>query len=198
MTNYGNTTFRGLRKLLGNNPIHDVDEGIAALADDVDAQLGSHGKSIVAAEESLVTGAYGLMPTPDHVAGIVVPTDGLLIVNFRALVKQTVTTTNYVAIFIGSNQAKLPVGTGAPAVMETTLGTDLNDYNWVYTSPSGGMAFLGGAGNASSVTTGMAAGQSVAFEVAAGTYDVSVQYKCTGLGVIFAKERKLRVWTKPF
>jgi hypothetical protein len=199
MPNYGNTTFRGLRKLLGNNPISDVDAGFAALADDVDAQFGSRGKSIIATEESRTNTAYGTLTTPDQVTGIVVPADAFLFVSYRALVKQSVASAATLAIFLSATQAKYPSGSGAPALQETGIGADVNDYNWAYTLASGtlGWVAVSGAGDASSVTTGLFAAQGLAFDVAAGTYDVTVQYKASS-GSVTAKDRRLRVWTLPF
>ena len=154
------------------------------------------GKSIVATEESRTNVAYGTLTTPDQVANVVVPTDGLLWVNFRALVKTSVGSAGSVALFIGANQAKTPAGSGAPGVVAVSAGSQVNDYNWVYTG-SATLASATGAGDATSVTTGLIAATPLAIEVAAGTYTVSVQYLASS-GSITAKERKLWVWTMGF
>lgn len=149
------------------------------------------GKSIIATEESRTNVAYGLLTTPDRVSSIVLPTDGLIRVTFRALVKNSVASAGSVALFVGANQLKKFQGFSAPVVIEVAVGSAVDDYNVVYSDPANGLGGEGGAGAASSVTTGLQL-RDICIEAAAGTYDVSVQFKASS-GSITAKERKLWV-----
>jgi hypothetical protein len=99
-----------------------------------------------------------------------------------------------VAIFLGSNQLKQPIGTGAPTVAEGAIAPQ-TDFGWVFTSPAvaAGWDLAIGVGDSTSVTTGMVVAREVAVDVAAGTYTVSVQWKVSS-GTLTAKERKL--WVK--
>jgi hypothetical protein len=164
-----------------------------------------------AAAESRTNAAYGLLTTPDRVSSVVVPTNGLLIVGYRALWKTTATGTMNAAIFLGANQLKLPQRISAPSVQEasyTSGGAADNIYKSLVTSPQGLKANpIQAGGDESEVTTGMLLtlddfyapndNGGVAFIfAAAGTYDVSVQFKsATGLTV---KDRHLWVLSLGF
>lgn len=150
------------------------------------------GKSIVATEESRTNVAYGALGSNwDRVQNVVVPTDGLLRITYRALVKSTVAAAGRAAIFIGANQLKSQAAGGVPVVQEAPTGGTADDYDWIRTIGTSGLVESAGVGQASSVTTGLP-WEAIEVEVAAGTYDVSVQYKATS-GTITAKERKLWV-----
>lgn len=162
------------------------------------ATVNRRGKSIITAEESRTNAAYGLLATPDRVQNITVPADGLLLIAYRALVKQSVLNAARVAIVVGANELKQPSGSGAPVVYPNELGPYVNDYNWLLTAPptpasSSGLVLIADEGN-SSVGGGspLVGAQFIAVEVAAGTYDVSVQFKASS-GSVTAKERKLWV-----
>jgi|GEM_PF-2745839 len=156
------------------------------------------GKSIIATEESRTNAAYGMLPTQDRVASVVLPTDGLLRVGFQAIWKESITSAARVAIFLGSNQLKSASGV-APVVQEASLGADPSIFQAIG-SHSGGLA--GSSGSQAQVyggdvTTGQVLGLSpfgfVTLFAAAGTYDVSIRFKSSPLGTVTAKERKLWV-----
>lgn len=179
------------------------DKLAAALANKVGVSTSSvvrRGKSIVAAEESRTNVAYGLLGTPDRVSSLVLPTDGLIFISFSGMFKSSGASTGSAAIFIGSNQLKSDQSGTAPAITEdTTQGTNAYHHIATYTH---GLAVSGGVWTGD-VTTGQtigyggAQGSICAVFAAAGTYDISIQFKASS-GSVTAKERKLWVWTAEF
>lgn len=155
---------------------------------------------VIATEESRTNVAYGTLTTADEITGVVLPENGLIMVGYMALVKNSVESAGRVAIFLGANQLKTTAGASPPIVQETNLSNV--GFNGVGTNGTG----LGHGSNAAQafVTTGMSVGGEtagssglVAIFAAAGTYTVSVQYKASS-GSITAKERKLWVYTLGF
>lgn len=166
------------------------------------AGIRSSGVSAIDTEQTTSSTTYTELGTPDRVEDIVLPTNGLLLIGFRALVKDTGTGGNpdpsKAAVFIGSNQLKVPFVNGAPAALETSLsgtfGTSPtsagnDNYSPLVSSPTGlalAPSLAGTTSDSSFVTTGMAlavgglAGLSGGFlfvEADAGTYDVAVKFK---------------------
>lgn len=162
------------------------------------------GKSIIATEESRTNTAYGKLTTPDQASSIVLPTDGLLGIAYQAMWKESVSGASKAAIFIGANQLKV-ASASAPVVQEAGNSGVVNVYAPLGTAVFGlGSGAASGAGYTGDVTTGqiisggLAVGSGVVYlAAAAGTYDVSVQFKSTS-GSVTAKERKLWVWTMGF
>jgi hypothetical protein len=222
---FNTTTRRALRWLTGSNLVSDIDAGFQALAEDVDAQLltRSFGKSIVATAETRVNTAYGLMPTPDRVQSIVLPTDGLIAVLYQATWQESVADAARAAIFIGSNQLKVPVNLASlPDVESARSGSTSTAQDYpLLTDPVGLVTPANSLPYSGDVTTGQAVGisqggttaLSLCYDVAgskitvpahgggacyvfaaAGTYDVSVQFKATS-GSVTVKNRKLWVWS---
>jgi hypothetical protein len=96
----------------------------------------SRGACSIATSESRTNTAYGLLATPDQVAGIVLPADGLIAVCYQATWQNSVVGAGEAAIFLGSNQLQvqgwdattghqpLPQSAcGAPAGLNTPLFT---------------------------------------------------------------------------
>lgn len=170
------------------------------------------GKSIIATSETTSATSYavGNLATPDRVQNIVVPTDGLLFIGYRALVKPPVSANCRAAIFIGANQLKTPTPSAVPAVQEVSLsGGGTPNFSHIGANPRGLGQLSASTVDESDVTTGQAlyisdsGGSSIhgslcVVDVAAGTYDVSVQYKVSTTGPVTVKERKLWVWTTGF
>lgn len=184
-----------------------VDEISAAFAAFLGVSNGGvvrRGKSIVATEEGRTNAAFGLLTTPDRVSSVVLPTDGLIRITFHALAKQSAATAQ-AALFLGANQLKRSVGGagGAPANQAAALG-GTNRYQAVHSGGGGLYAVATGGTDESTVATGQiiggdaGIGGSVVVFAAAGTYDVSVQWLCSGGGTVTAKERKLLVETVGF
>jgi hypothetical protein len=165
------------------------------------------GKTIIAAEESRTNVAYGTLTTPDSVASIVLPTDGLIIIAYQAMMKSSVAGAGGAALFIGANQLQFQDGANRAPIAQAT-GTTGTTYVPLSTYPIGLAAGNATAGDHTvDVTTGqvvgnvtdigaIAAGPVYVFG-AAGTYTVSVQFKATS-GSVTAKLRKLWVWSMAF
>lgn len=172
------------------------------------------GKSIIATVETVTAEAYTLAPTPDRVSGIELPTDGLLLIGYKALWKaNSATNASAASIFLGGNQirrvvdlqaAPIPCEAASPGTLYTDLFTSGGG---LFSSPNNSNPPT----DRSEVTTGQVLGGPVAVSAgastamvplgglmvvyaAAGTYDVSVQFKKdptqTGITV---KSRKLWV-----
>jgi hypothetical protein len=145
----------------------------------------------------------------------VLPTDGLICVAYSAVWKESVNAAARAAIFVGSNQLKRPVFTASSAPQEAKLFVITTDlYKPLFTSPTGLewdtiRTITNESGNLNTVpTTGqvvgggsnddkiLAGGPCYIF-AAAGTYDISVQFKASS-GSVTAMTRKLWVWTQAF
>lgn len=166
----------------------------------------TRGKSIIAASDSTsaTTYAVGNLTTPDRVQGIVLPTDGLIAVMYQAIWQNTVANNAKASLFIGANQLKGGVGTGVPVVQEISGPTEVNDDALLFSSQNG-LQRDGGVGAATEVTTGQIVGTNtfanggpIYIFAAAGTYDVSVQFKNTAAGTLTVKNRHLWVWSHGF
>lgn len=186
----------------------DKDQLESSLADKLGVSSTAtvrRGKCIVATEETTTSTSYTLLSTPDRVQNVVLPADGLIFVVYRALTKGGAGTTESAAIFVGSNQLKQPEADSVPVVQAAAPVGGFGYYGQIH-SFSGGLT-LGGFGSlsdTSSVTTGQTIshqnntyGGACIIEAAAGTYDISVRFK-TPSGTLYAKERKLWVWTQAF
>ncbi len=176
------------------------------------SQVG-RGKSIIATSESRTNVAYGTLTTPDRVTGIVLPTDGLIAVAYQATWQESVLNAARAAIFIGATQmSKIFAENASPTLPDTPLsGTVGAAVDRPLATFSGGLASLtnGGGAYTGDVTTGQAIGSfqgaGVIFNnggpvyifAAAGTYDVSIQFKSSS-GSVTAKNRKLWCWSIGF
>lgn len=165
------------------------------------------GKTIIATEEARTNVAYGTLTTADQVAGIVLPTDGLIVVAYQALMKSSVAAAGSAALFVGATQLKVQ-DTANRAAIVTSTPTTGTVYNPLVSHPLGLQAGTASAGDhTSDVTTGQAVGVLISstdqyggpcyVKAAAGTYTISVQFKATS-GSVTAKERSLWVWTMGF
>lgn len=175
------------------------------------------GKSIVATVETITSDTYVLAATPDRVQNVVLPTDGLILIGFRAQWKANVPTNSPAAtIFLGANQIKRAVSAVvSPQVIEAP--SPGGAYSDLFTS-TGGLHSVSdtGAVDRAEVTTGQVLGGPVsvtagasnavlplggflAVFAAAGTYDVSVQFKKDSSQTsLTVKSRKLWVRTEVF
>jgi hypothetical protein len=152
---------------------------------------------VIPTEESRSNVAFGTLTTADEIKEVVVAENALVVVGYSALVKSSVSAAGKMALFLGANQLK-QIGTTTPEVQEaTTVSTALGNC-------STGARGLGYTGVGTSyVTTGMVLGNgtegnqggfTIVQRLAAGTYNISVQYKATS-GSVTAKERDLWVMT---
>ena len=181
----------------------------AAVRDAVGLNDGTtvrRGKSIIATEEARTNVAYGTLTTPDQVANLVLPTDGLIRVAYQAMWKESVNNTANAAIFFGANQIKIADATTAsPGVQEAANAKGADVYGPLYSAPLGLSPGISGVGADTTaytgdVTTGQLVGMAGATPnggvcvvfAAAGTYTVSIQFRASS-GTVTAKNRKLWV-----
>jgi hypothetical protein len=155
--------------------------------------LGTLGRwyapTIIATEQERENVAFGKLTTADEVAGVVLPTNGLIVIGYLAKWKSSVAAAGRAAVFLGATQLK---NAATAAVQEaepsgTALRT-LSSFSQGLTDQPGEAAFpTSGAALAPNGTGG------VCYVFAeAGTYAISIQFKATS-GKVAVKERKLWV-----
>lgn len=183
------------------------------------------GKANIATSESRTNAAYGTLTTPDQVASVVLPTDGLIAVVYQALWQESVAGAARAAIFIGANQLQVQTSDIGPVTQAGTTGGAVAAIDRSLGTWNGGLASQAhGAAQTADITTGQVvgfgntAGANISFETngvvrafaaetnvggpvyvfaAAGTYTVSVQFKASS-GSVTGKNRKLWVWSMAF
>jgi hypothetical protein len=150
---------------------------------------------VIAKEETRESASFGTLPTADLIKEVKVGEKGLVRIGYSARFKSSVSGAGNAAIFIGANQLKLY--TTEPKVQSTaTVGTT---FRHLSTGFSGLVTSTAGEAVGADVTTGQmiaasVSGGEISLFLAAGTYEVSVQYKGTS-GSVSAKERRLYVET---
>jgi hypothetical protein len=165
---------------------------------------GVRGATNISTSQSTSSTTYTTLATPDQVAGIVLPTNGLIAVWYYADWQESILGAARAAIFIGANQVKIPTQ-GAPAVQEPGIGAGATSTNVPLTTFSGGLQSSGTSGGSTGVTTGellalnpnAGAGGAAYVFAAAGTYTVSVQFKASS-GSVTAANRRLWVQALSF
>lgn len=171
-----------------------------------DMRPKKRGKLNIATAESTsaTTYAYNNLATPDRITQVVVPADALVLVAYQAIWQNTVGGNGRAAIFLGANQYKVGIGTGAAAVVEASGPAEAND-DGVLASAGLNLSTTGGVGAATEVTTGQSVGAQgtageglIAIFVAGGTYDVSVQFKNAAAGTLTVKNRHLWVEVRDY
>lgn len=168
-----------------------------------DSTTQRSGKSIIVTEESTASTSYTTLTTPDQVSNVTLPTDGLIFIALHALVKNTTADAN-MALFLNSDQ----IVVGAAGAVPTGISALANQGKYGHlTTTSQSMTWYGTTtGDSSTVTTGQVVGTGqtiytggvLAVWAAAGAYTVSLRFKNNTGGTVFAKERKLWVWTRSF
>lgn len=139
---------------------------------------------IIATEETRENVAFGTLTTKDEITGVVVPSNGKLIVNYRAKAKSSVAGAGRIALFLGATAIGSPTNAAMEGKIEgTAFGTLRTEGN--------ALTFAEAIGTPD-VSTGFVIGTALEVSVAAGTYVVSAQYKASS-GSVTAKERKLWV-----
>ena len=162
---------------------------------------------VIATEESRTNTAFGKLGTPDEIASIVLPTNGLFLFGYQATWKSSASAAGRAAFFLGSNQLQIAsyVGTGPePQEAKSPEKTPFRPLS-TYGEGLKGSSIPGATEYGADVTTGQVlglgpregeigtAGACVVF-AAAGTYAISVQFKASS-GSVTVKNRKLWVAT---
>lgn len=202
---------------LATNAVGDSTEGAAAGLNG--ASTVRRGKSIIATEESTTSSSYTYLTTPDRVQNVVLPTDGLIFVAYTADWYRNGGSGASAALFVGANQAKIAVSdqsipreqyavarTGGYGKLLTTPG-GLVSGSGAYSGDEATGQILGTAKSLSGsyesyaftnvVTAPSMTGGVCTLFAAAGTYDIGIKFKASS-GTVYAKERKLWVWTMGF
>lgn len=155
-----------------------------------DGAIIRQGKSIVPTEETRAVATLGSLTTADQVQ-VTLATEGLIYVVFMAEIKETVADAGIVELRLDTG------GFAGPANGLQANGTAINVYGGVITSDM----FSGVGGGLHFVNTMASATQQPAMvhavRATAGVRTVSVAYGAT-TGTIFAKNRRLWVWTRGF
>ena len=164
----------------------------------------------IAASQSVTSTTYTTLATPDQVAGIVLPSNGLIAVWYQATWQESVAGAGSAAIFVGANQLKVapandgstatPVvqaaGTGAASAANYNVSLATYGLGLVSEQVSAGTrAYLGDVSTGQAVGNG--SGGPCYIFAAAGTYTISVQFKSTS-GSVSAINRKMWVQALPF
>lgn len=175
------------------------------------ASVVRRGKSIISASGTRTNPAPGQLSNgPDRVSSVVLPTDGIILVWFQAVWKQSVASTAHAYLYLSSNpvvaanHAGATPGTGnSEAWIGTTANADVALHSWgggLLSSNSNPMVAYSG-----DVTTGQIIGSSVSngyygpcwIFAAAGTYNVEVNFWADS-GTVTVKDRRLWVATIGF
>lgn len=189
-----------------------------------DAGTVRSGKSIIATSEARTNVAYGTLTTPDSVANLVLPQDGLIGVLFQATWQESVQNAARAAICLGANPVQISAP-GAPSTPSARINSTTPNRDTPLFTTSAGLASAGNPALAygADVTTGQIVGYATASTsdalmrlgnsdipsaaaselfvggpcyifAAAGTYTVSVQFQSSS-GTVTVKNRKLWVWS---
>lgn len=167
----------------GANSLQDATVTTSKLADDsvtanklddatVLAQLGLNGQGVVRrgkqnipGSESRTNAAYGTLTTPDVVADVVLPTDGLIVVMYSATWLNATASAGRAAIFLDNTQLVVAdnATTTAPSasapVVQAAVGPNSTDSTAPLVTFGGGLAGAGTPNNQpTEATTGQAVG----------------------------------------
>jgi len=140
--------------------------------------------SIIATEQTRESASFGTLSTPDEITGVVLPTNGLILIRFLAVFKSSVGEAGEVGLFLGSNQIVAANGVNAGAHTTSTV------FRLTYTTGTTEAMLVSGT-TTSVVSTGLSV-QTLCISAAAGTYAVSAKFKASS-GSVTAKERQLHV-----
>lgn len=178
-----------------------------------ETSLVRRGKSIIATTQTTTSGTYTTLTTPDRVQNVFLPTDGLIVVCYKAqwgLPGAPGSNAARAALFLGANQVKVSTLNAAPAVQETTLlGNNTTLFYTHLGSSRGGLISDDPATvDSSDVTTGQVVGFHsnndpyggfTLIQAASGTYDVSVRFRISlGANTLSVRNRRLWVFTLSF
>lgn len=142
--------------------------------------------TVIPTEESRSFTGYGTLATADEIKEVVVPSNGLIALGYRAKVKSSVAGAAAAAVFLGANQIKSLIGG------ETGAGASGTNFVQFATS-SNGLESYAESSTPDTTTTGQVVTVGLTYiSVAAGTYNVNVKFKAAS-GSVTAKERRMWV-----
>ena len=121
------------------------------------------GATNISASQSTSSTTYVTLATPDQVTGIVLPTNGLIVVWYQATWQESVAGAARAAIFVGSNQLKVPTA-AANITQAAATNTATAAQNYPLFSFAEGLAcypFASGFVYGGDVTTGQVVGGTI-------------------------------------
>lgn len=178
----------------------------------VNTASAKRGASIITATDTIGSTSPALLGNPDRVSQLVVPTNGIIWVSYRAIFTYSAgpATTITATLYLGNNAAKNMWGGGAPSIRNpyaqpgypgATLAMSASYASATVqavcsTHPISGLAESGadGAGNppqSSDLVNGQGVGPFYPIRVQPGTYDVSVRWACTNGTTVTVSDRAL-------
>lgn len=202
------------------DPLKEGAAKIKAFAEGADAAIlnRSYGKSIIATEQSRENAAYGTLATPDEVE-LIMPQDGLIVINYSAIWKASTEMAGSAALFIGGSQIKaversfnelqsayyfsshaekkfvrlstFPLGLISEEAETIDCATDVTTGQSLGHVIAKGTYRLGGTNH---TPENRWVGGPVEIFAAAGTYKITVQFKSSS-GNLTVKNRKLWCWS---
>lgn len=139
---------------------------IKALTDRVETVLGMglrvYPPKVISSTQERTENTYATLGTADEIPNLIVPTGGLVIVDYSAIVECTKLEKGRAAIFFGSNQLKVASGASVTGATEAAVfGASTENVGQRLTTFPGGL--IANKGNASTfagfdVSTGLAGG----------------------------------------
>lgn len=172
-----------------------------------DSSVVRRGSALIAASESITNSSFATLATPDQVANIVVPTNGILLVSYWARVEKTAGASGdgcSVGVYLGNNPVRDIDGHSSAQMSTGTVcsGSSANVAKvFTGTNPSVGYGALLNFQNSAVVddtTNGHVIGMFVPIIVAPGTYTVNVKYQKIGSPTMAAANRRLYVEAKSY
>lgn len=144
---------------------HATDTGLYYVYDGASWSVGtsptSRGATNVSTSQSVSSTSYTTLGTPDQVTGLVLPTNGQIVVSYQATWQSSVSDAARAAIFIGANQLKVAyAGTGSSSAVTQAAAMDdagsANTPHILSTSPFGLISPTTGQSYTGDVATGQA------------------------------------------
>lgn len=204
------TTTFGLKKPQTTDARTALRTAISDNADTLETIFGRLAYStIIATSETSASASFGLLTTPDRCQSVVVPAGAQVRIAYQALWKSFNNNAADAAIFIGANQLKIAKSATNPVVQQ--VSTTGSFFRPLHTQARGLMTDTGTVSSDTgvSVTTGqilgsldaagleLSSGAVTVFGLAAGTYDISVQFRVASAGPVTVKDRRLSVEVLP-
>jgi hypothetical protein len=192
--------FTTLQTVINGN----LDSANLSAATSQSAGVNASGQTVkgavnIATSQSTGSTTYTTLATPDQITGLVLPTNGLLVMWYRAIFASSVNSAGSATVFVNSNQLVVDEGGSGPPVVQSAVTANANVNNGLYSTAEGLASTNSPFNYGSDATTGQIVGGGSSGQggpiyifAAAGTYTVSVQFKASS-GTVTALSRKLWV-----
>lgn len=170
-----------------------------ALTEDLGLTNTGRGYLNVAVQNTTSSTTFVYMTTQDLITGITMGSNGLILIDYQALVSGIGTVT----LVLNGTPIVIGVANGAPAATGAQAAVNSTDFGPLVTTGIGLAATTSNSTNSTEVTTGQilgtaTGGGTVRVWIPSGTYSVGVQYEATSGHSISAQNRHLWVRTENF